>query len=259
MKYHILPSNLFIKNRVKFYAQLLPNSLAVFNSNDIYPVSADSTLPFKQHSDIFYLSGLDQEESIIVLFPNATRAEHREIAFVKETNEHIAVWEGHKYTKEEVTAISGIQTVYWLSEFEAIFKQLAAQASAIYLNTNEHARNTAITETREDRFVKKCKIDFPKHQFEKSNPILHRIRSVKESTEIALIQHACTITEKGFRRILPFVKPNVMEYEIEAEFIYEFIKNRSRGFAYTPIIASGKNATILQNMENRQEMYWKHC
>ncbi len=252
MKYTRINPLLFIKNRIKFISHLKSNSLAVFNSNDIYPVSADSTLPFKQHSDILYLSGIDQEESILLLFPDAKEQAEREILFVKETNEHIAVWEGHKLTKTEATQTSGIQTIYWISEFEVVFKRLLTEAKHIYLNSNEHPRHTTETETREDRFIKNNTALFSKHSIEKSNPILHQIRSVKEPEEIALIQHACNITEKGFRRILPFVKPNITEYEIEAEFIHEFIRNRSRGFAYTPIIASGKNATILHYTENNQ-------
>lgn len=252
MKYDQISPQLFVKNRAKFIAHLKPNSLAIFNSNDIYPVSADSTLPFKQHSDILYLSGIDQEESILLLFPEAKNKTDREILFIKETNEHIAVWEGRKFTKTEATQTSGIETVYWISEFEAIFKRLLSEAKHIYLNSNEHPRHTTETETREDRFIKNSMSLFSNLTIEKSNSILHQIRAVKEPEEIALIQHACNITEKGFRRILSFVKPNVTEYEIEAEFIHEFIHNRSRGFAYTPIIASGKNTTVLHYIENNQ-------
>lgn len=252
MKYLPLDSQLFVKNRKKFCTQLKPNSLAVFNSNDIYPVSADSTLPFQQHSDILYLSGIDQEESILVVFPDAEDPKHREILFMKETNEHIAIWEGHKFTKEEATKLSGIQTVYWLQDFEEVLKILLDQAQNIYLNTNEHPRHATETETREDRFIKNHTELFKGLNIEKSNPILHQIRAIKEPEEIKTIQHACNITEKGFRRVLPFVKSGVAEYEIEAEFIHEFIRNRSKGFAYTPIIASGLNATVLHYIENNQ-------
>ncbi|MGV8994683.1 MAG: aminopeptidase P family protein [Flavobacterium sp.] len=253
MKYTPIDRNLFIKNRKKFVAQMKKNSIAVFNSNDIYPVSADSTLPFAQHRDIFYLSGVDQEESILLLFPDAPYEHQREILFLKETSELIAIWEGEKLTKEKAFETSGIKTVIWLQDFPKTLKELMSFADTIYINTNEHYRATIETETREARFVKWWKEQYPAHQVAKSNPILQRLRSVKEQEELDLIQHACNITEKGFRRILPFVKPGVTEYEIEAEFIHEFIRNRSKGFAYTPIIASGNNANVLHYIENNQE------
>ncbi|MDA9252873.1 Xaa-Pro aminopeptidase [Flavobacteriaceae bacterium] len=253
MKYQAIPNTLFIKNRQKFTAQMISGSLAVFNSNDIYPVSADSTLPFAQHSDILYLSGADQEESILLLFPDALNPAHREILFVRETNEHIAVWEGAKYTKEKATAISGIQTIMWLSEFDKVFFDLMTEAHTIYFNTNEHYRQAVETQTREDRFIAKCKAQFPAHQWQKSQPILQEIRGVKEAEEIAQMQAACNITGKGIRRLLGFIKPGVWEYEIEAELLHEFVRNRSKGFAYTPIIASGANANVLHYIENNQQ------
>lgn len=231
-----------------------PQSIAVFNSNDIYPVSADSTLPFKQHRDIFYLSGADQEETILLLFPDAMDKKHREILFVRETNAHIAVWEGAKLTKEQATGVSGIETVYWLTDFDKVFFDLMTEADTVYFNTNEHYRQAVETQTREDRFIEKCKKDFPAHQWAKSNPILQQIRGVKEPEEIALMQGACNITEKGFRRILGFTKPGVWEYEMEAEYLHEFVRNRSRGFAYTPIIAGGNNANVLHYIENNQQV-----
>jgi Xaa-Pro aminopeptidase len=214
---------------------MLTDSLAIFNSNDIYPISADSAFSFKQHSDIFYLSGIDQEESVLLIHKNV-QGKISEVLFVKKTNEHIAVWEGHKLTQAEAQKISGINQVYWLLEFETQLKQYVSESKNLYINTNEHARNSAVTETREDRFIKKLQQEYPNHTYQKSNPLLHQIRAVKEIEEIELIQQACIITEKGFRRILPFVKPDVWEYEIEAEFIHEFIKNRSNGFAYTPLL-----------------------
>ena len=253
MKYHPIDRNLFIKNRKNFASQMKPNSLAVFNSNDIYPVSADSTLPFAQHRDIFYLSGVDQEESILVIFPDCPKEKHREILFLKETNDHIAVWEGEKLTKEKALEVSGIKTVYWLSEFDRVFAELMAQSEIVYFNTNEHYRANVETETREDRFIKKTKAKYPAHNWAKSNPILQRLRSVKDEIEIDLMQKACEITEKGFRRVLDFVKPGVWEYEIEAEYMHEFLRNRSKGFAYTPIVASGNNANVLHYIENNQQ------
>jgi Xaa-Pro aminopeptidase len=234
-------------------AQMKPRSVAVFNSNDIYPISADSTLPFEQHRDIFYLSGIDQEESILLLFPDAPDESQKQMLFLKETNEHIAVWEGEKLTKKAAFEISGIKTVHWLHDFEKVLSEMMGYSETMYINTNEHYRAIVETETREARFIKKWKSDYPAHQVAKSNPILQRLRSVKESEELDLIQKACDITEKGFRRILPFVQPNIMEYEIEAELIHEFIRHRSKGFAYTPIIASGINNTVLHYIQNNQQ------
>jgi Xaa-Pro aminopeptidase len=254
MKYFQIDSNLFVKNRKKFMAQMRPKSIAVFNSNDVYPIGADSTLPFEQDRDLFYLSGADQEESILLLFPDAMDPKHREILFVRETNDHIAVWEGEKLTKEKATEVSGIETVYWLTDFDKIFFDLMTEADTIYFNTNEHYRQAVETQTREDRFIEKCKKEYPAHQWAKSNPILQNIRGVKEPEEIELMQKACDITEKGFRRILQFIEPGVWEHEIEAEFLHEFVRNRSKGFAYSPIIASGNNANVLHYLENNQEV-----
>lgn len=253
MKYHQIDRDLFIKNRAKFISKMNPNSVAVFNSNDIYPVSADSTLPFAQHRDILYLSGVDQEESVLLLFPDAPYEHLKEILFLKETNEHIAIWEGEKLTKDRAFEVSGIKSVIWLHDFHKTLKEVMTYAETMYINTNEHYRAVIETETREARFINWWKATYPAHKVEKSNPILQRIRSIKESEEIDLIQKACDITEKGYRRVLNFVKPNVMEYEIEAEFAHEFIRNRSKGFAYTPIIASGNNANVLHYIENNQQ------
>ena len=250
MKYFPINNQLFVNNRARFISQLEENSLAVFNSNDIYNTGADSTLPFVQHRDIFHLSGVDQEESILLIFPNSSNEEHREILFLKETNEHIAVWEGEKLTKEKAFEVSGIKTVYWLNQFETIFNQLVIESDQVYLNSNEHLRSNTEMETREDRFVKKFKKDYPQHSIKRSAPIMHNIRSKKDPIEIELMQEACNITEKGFRRILKFIKPGVNEFEIEAELMHEFIRNRSKGFAYTPIIGSGSAACVLHYIEN---------
>ena len=252
MKYHPIDSALFVKNRANFMAQMKASSLAVFNSNDIYPISADSTMPFQQHRDIYYLSGVDQEESILVMFPDCPNKKHREILFLKETNDHIAIWEGEKLTKKRAFEVSGIKTVYWLQDLNKVMAELMAQSDTVHINTNEHYRASIETETREDRFTKWLLNKYPAHKVEKSNPILQRLRSIKDSIELDLLQKACNITEKGMRRVLKFVKPGVAEYEIEAEFIHEFLKNRSKGFAYTPIIASGNNANVLHYIENNQ-------
>ncbi len=253
MKYHRINRDLFIYNRKRFTERMSGHALAIFNSNDIFPISADSTMPFQQHRDIFHLSGVDQEESVLVLFPTSRNEQHREVLFLRETNEHIAVWEGEKLTKEAAFDVSGIKTVYWLSQMDTILKQMMADADTVYINTNEHLRASTEVETREDRFTKKFLAQYPAHQVRKSAPIMHEIRSVKHEIELELMQMACDITEKGVRRLLKFIKPGVWEYEIEAELMHEFLRNRSRGFAYTPIVASGKNANVLHYIENNMQ------
>ena len=255
MKYDKINSELFIKNRKNFVAKMKPNSIAFFNSNDIYPVSADSTLPFEQQRDIFYLSGVDQEESVLMLTTNSQNTKHKEVLFLKETSPHIAIWEGPKLDKEEAYETSGIETVLWLDEMEKTIEEAMLSCETIYYNHNEHYRAKVEVETREERFNKWIENKFKNKKKERSNPILQRLRSIKDPVEIELIQRACDITEKGFRRVLDFVRDGVWEYEIEAEFIHEFLKNRSKKFAYTPIIASGNNANILHYIENNKQCH----
>ena len=253
MRYQPIPTSFYSNTRNAFMQAMKPNSIAIFNSNDIYPVSADSVLPFEQQRDIFYLTGVDQEKSILLLFPDAVDPKMREILFVRETNDHIAVWEGAKLSKSQATNRSGIETIFWLQDFDRILDQLSAFNETFYFNTNEHYRQAVETQTREDRFIKKCKELYPAHGVAKSNPILQKLRAVKTAEEIDQIQTACNITEKGFRRLLDFVKPGIWEYEIEAELCHEFLRNRSKGFAYTPIIASGNSANVLHYTENKAQ------
>ncbi|MBL4624627.1 MAG: aminopeptidase P family protein [Flavobacteriales bacterium] len=253
MKYLPIDNQLFIHNRKRFTSQLQPNSMAIFNSNDIVTTSADSTMAFVQHRDIFHLSGVDQEESVLVVFPDCKDEKHREILFLKETNEHIAVWEGEKLTKETAYQTAGIKTVYWIDQFKTILKTLMSETQNVYVNTNEHQRANTEAETREDRFVSWCKKEYPAHNYWRSAPIMHDIRSIKQQVELDLMQTACDITEKTFRRVLQFVKPGVWEYEIEAECMHEFLRNRSKGFAYTPIIGSGYSACVLHYIENNKQ------
>jgi Xaa-Pro aminopeptidase len=234
---------------------MVANTLAVFNSNDIFPISADSTMPFQQHRDILHLSGVDQEESILVLFPDSSNDKHKEVLFLKETSELIAIWEGEKLDKKNAFEVSGIRTVYWLQDFPTIFKQMMAETTGIYLNKNEHLRANTEVETREDRFIKKVKSDYPAHACYKSAPIMHQIRAIKDSIEIEAMQRACDITKAGINRLLKFVKPGVWEHHIEAELVHEFLMNSSKGFAYTPIVASGKNACVLHYIENNKECF----
>ncbi len=253
MKYQAIDSALFIENRKKFRNLLKPNSLAVFISNDIMPTNADGSMGFRQNSDLFYLCGIDQEETMLVIFPDVKDGRHKEILFVKETSELIAIWDGAKLNKVEAARASGIDHVYWFQDFDRIMKPLFFQAEHIYLNSNEHTRASIPTQSAQDRLNKELMAKYPLHKYERSAPIMQKIRAVKSTQELELIQQACDITEKGFRRALSFIKPGVWEYEIEAEFIHEFIRNRSQGFAYGPIVASGKNACVLHYVENNMQ------
>ncbi len=253
MKYEPIDNKLFIGNRERFAECLKPGSIAVFNSNDVMPASADGTRSFIQNTDIFYMSGIDQEESLLVIFPDAVEEKHREILFIRETNDEIAVWHGRKITREEAKTISGVGTVYWTSEFEKIFRPLVLQAERIYLNTNEHERADVAVETRDARFLKWCMAAFPLHKYERIAPVMHSLRAIKSPVEIDLIRRACGITNKTFRRLLGFIKPGIWEFEVEAEIYHEFIRNRSRGPAFESIIASGPNSCILHHVKNDRQ------
>ena len=252
MKYFPITNTLFVKNRKHFIENMLDNSVAFFNSNDSYPVSADTTLPFEQHRDLFYLSGVNQEETILLIYKNNDSI-YQEILFLTKPNDLLTHWEGERLNEEKAYTISGIKTVYWLDQLNDVIKKIMQNVKVLYLNKNEHYRAKVETETREKRFNDWIKKEYPSKNVKGSNPILQKLRSVKSSLEIELIQKACDITEKGFRRILNFVKPGVWEYEIEAEFSHEFLRNRSKKFAYSPIIASGKNSTILHYIENNNQ------
>ena len=252
MKYEQIDKKLFIENRKLFSAKLKQNTLAIFNANDIMPTNADGTMPFRQNNDLFWLCGVDQEESVLVIFPNHSDNNMREILFLKETNKEIAIWEGAKLTKEEAYSTSGIQTVFWLSELESKLAELIAKADEIYLNKNIHSRSASEVQTRDDRFRIMIKEKFSAKNIIETAPIMHELRYIKSEIEIALMQTACNITEKGVRRILPFIKAGVMEYEIEAKLMHEFLINRSAGFAYQPIIASGIDSCVLHYIDNNK-------
>ncbi|MEN9640169.1 MAG: hypothetical protein RLZZ262_2038 [Bacteroidota bacterium] len=250
MRYTPLSKNFYTQARQRFSSQLKPGCLAIFCSNDTYPTGADGHLPFKQASDIFYYTGVDQEESILVVFPQATNPAHREILFLKETSELIAIWEGAKLTKEQARERTGVSTIIWLKDFERTLRTLLAEAEGVYLNDNPHMRASVEVETREMRFSKWFRKEFPHYTIHRSAPIGYALRSVKHQEEIDQLQKAIDITRAGFERTLGFVKPGVMEYEIEAEYMHEFLRRGSRGFAYTPIIASGSSACVLHYIEN---------
>ena len=253
MKYTNIDSALFIKNRQLFSEKILENSTSIFNSNDIMPTNADGTMPFRQNNDLFWLSGIDQEESVLVVSPHHPNPLMREVLFLKETNEHIAIWEGPKLTKEHACNNSGIKTIFWLSELDETLNRIIAQTENIYLNKNMHSRSASQVETRDDRFRTMISIKYPEKEIKEVAPIMHELRSIKSHVEIDLIQKACNITEKGVRRILPLIKPGIMEYEIEAELMHEFLINRSKGFAYQPIIGSGINSCVLHYIENNKK------
>lgn len=250
MKYNPLPKELYQRNRSKFASKLSKKSVAIFNSNDTMPTNADGTMRFRQNNDLFYLTGIDQEETILLLAPDCPNPAMREVLFLRETSELITIWEGHKYTKEEAEEASGIKNIQWLENFDQVLNTVVALSERIYLNTNEHLRAGIVVETRDARFIKSCKEKYPLHGYDRSAPIMHELRGEKEQEEIDQLQIACDITEKGFRRILSFVKPGVTEFEIEAEYLHEFVRNRSKGFAYEPIIASGSSACVLHYVEN---------
>ena len=250
MRYDKIDPELFVSNREKLRSMLKPRSIAILEANDIMPTNADGTMPFMQNTDLFYLTGVNQEETALVLFPDAHEEKDREILFVKETSELIAVWEGAKLTKEEATEVSGIKHVEWTDSFQTHLHRLIPQADHIYLTTNEHLRAATVVETRNDRFIKDCKARYPLHAYERLAPLMHRLRITKHPIELAMLQKAIDITEAGFRRILKFVKPGVGEWEVEAEYLHEFVRQRSRGFAYSPIVGSGKNACVLHYVEN---------
>jgi Xaa-Pro aminopeptidase len=248
MRYRNINPSLFKSNRSELFKLLSNNSIAVFNSNDLMPKNADQLMSFKQNSDMFYLSGIDQEETILVLMKYDERME--EILFVRETNDAIKIWEGEKISQEQAKNISGINKVFWNTEFESMLPSLINRVKTIYLNSNEHPRANVVVETRDARFKKWIQSKYPDYVYKKSATLLHNIRSIKKSEEINLIQHACDITKKGVERVCRHLKPGVFEYEIQAEIIHEFLLNNSRGFAYDPIIASGKNACILHYDSN---------
>jgi len=244
-----IPQEMFVENRRRFTALMQPKSLAVFHSSDEMPRSGDSTLPFRQNPDLFYLTGIDQEESFLLLYPDSPRTEYREVLFLKRTNEHIAVWEGHKYTQDEAKKISGVQTVLWNDEFETVLNLLMVYADTAYINLNENDRAAWKVPYRDLRFVNELKERFPLHKFERAGRLMSQLREIKSKFEIDVIRQACGITEKALRRVFRYMKPGVMEYEIEAEITHEFIRNRA-GHAYYPIIASGKNACVLHYVDN---------
>ncbi|MDD5570667.1 MAG: aminopeptidase P N-terminal domain-containing protein [Bacteroidales bacterium] len=253
MKYLPINNALFVSNRKKFIKNLKPNSVAILNANDEFPRNGDQDFPFRQNSDFFYLTGIDQEKSILLIAPDCPNAKYKEVLFLVETNDYIKVWYGPKFTKEEATVASGIKNVQWLENFESVLKEVMSTAENVYLNTNENARYSNEVQYRDLRFAKSLKEKYPVHNYLRAAPIITSLRVKKSDVEIELIKKACEITGKAFRRVLGFVKPGVMEYEIEAEIAHEFIRNRASGNSFSPIVASGENACILHYVVNNKE------
>ena len=251
MRHKPIKNKLFSENRKRLTTLLAPKSLAVINANDLLPVNADATLVMHPNSDLFFLSGIEQEESILLIFPDAAEEKNREILFLREPNEHLKIWEGYKHTKEDARKISGIKNVQWLSEFPVTFRSLMLESDAAYLNSNEYKRANVEMETRDVRFIRQCQQDYPLHDFRRLAPLLHQLRVTKTDLELELLKEAIDITAKGFNRMLRFVKPGVTEYEVEAELAKEYIKRRGK-FAYPPIIAAGKNNCVLHYWQNDQ-------
>lgn len=252
MKYEKIDAKLFIENRNKFVSQMKPGSIAIFNSNYEYLWNGDATHKFKQNSDIFWLSGIDQEDSILVLFPDCPIPEFREALFLTQTNEHIAVWEGHKYTQEEATQASGIANVYWNNEFKSKLRPIINMAENVYLNLNENDRYAYKAPYKDLDFARELKNEYPLHNYVRAAPILQRLRAIKSEMELQQIRKAISISKKGFERILRFVKPGIMEYQVEAELIHEYLSNRANGHSFHPIVASGASACVLHYVENNR-------
>ncbi len=253
MRYIPLNNSIYKRNRLNFMDQMKGNCMAIFNSNDIYPVSADSELPFAQHRDMFHLAGIDQEETILILYPSSKDSKTREILFIRRSDEHTKIWEGEKLSKDLASKLSGIESIHFVEDFKNILHLITSKVDTFYINKNEHYRANSPVETREDRFISWLLKKYPAHNVAKSNPILQRLRSIKHIDEIDQIRKACQVTKKGFNRVLKFIKPDVWEYQIEAEFIHEFINNSSKGFAYSPIIASGQDNNVLHYVKNNKQ------
>lgn len=252
MKYLPIKNSLFTNNRKNFVSRTKPNSIAIFHANDEFPRSGDQAFMFKQNPDFFYLTGIDQEQSILVLYPDCPNKAYKEVLFLRQTNEHIAIWEGHKYTKEEAREASGIESIFWLNEYDTILHGIINYAENIYINTNENDRYAHTVPYRDYRMYEALKLKYPLHNYTRSAPILRDLRVIKSDIEIELTQKACDITRDAFVRVLKYTKPGLTEYEIEAEIIHEFIRQRATGHAYNPIIASGANAIVLHYNDNNQ-------
>ena len=253
MKYLPLNPGIFIQNRKRFVERMDKNSIAIFNSNDELPTNGDALHRFKQNSDLFWLTGIEQEDSMLVLFPDNSDAKYKEVLVLVRPNELKEKWDGHRLRKEEATAISGIETIVWLDSIEALLQGWIHLADTIYLNTNENDRQANWVPVRDYRYAELMKQRYPLHNYKRSAKILKELRAIKTALEVEVMQQAMDITDNTFRRLLKFIKPGVMEYEIEAEIMHSFLSQRATGQAYGSIIASGDRARVLHYVENSRE------
>lgn len=253
MRYEAIDSKLFIENRARFVSHMKPNSIALFVSSAVFPRNADADFYFRQDSELFWLTGIDQEETMLILYPDCPNPIYKEVLFTRETNEHIAVWEGHKFSKEEARAVSGIQQVNWNTDFKGLVNTLVKYADNIYLNSNENDRASNPVQTAQQRFVQEVQQQFPLHNYERSAKIMEYERSRKSAIEVALIQRAVNITAGAFHQVLKTVKPGMWEFEIEGIIMKEFLSNRANGYSFQPIIASGASACVLHYVSNDKQ------
>ncbi len=254
MRYQTIDPTLFVHNRRRFVREMDPNWMAVFHSNDLMPRNGDSFYPFRQNSDFFALSGIDQEECVLILYPDCKKEEYKEILFIRKTSPYLAVWEGKKYNKEEADKISGVKTVLWLDQLEPILQSLLYMSKGVYLNSNENDRFVSSVKSKDHRFALEMNEKYPLIQKKRAQPVLKSMAMIKHPIEVDLIFKACQITGDAFERVCSVVRPGIMEYEIEAEIIHEFIKNGAQGHAYLPIIASGSNSCILHYIKNESKL-----
>ena len=252
MKKQLLDSNVFKINRKKITSELLPQSVAFVNSNDELPRNGDQNYYFRQNSDLFYLTGINQEKTLLLFCPEHPNEKYREILFIRKADKKLETWQGHKLTKDEAKEISGVENIKWLGELENILTDLMFYSENVYLSTNENLGYKRFFNDRDFRFINKLKFQFPLHNYKRLSPIIIKHRLIKEPQEIKIIKQACKITKNALLRVLKFVKPGVKEYEIEAEITHEFIKNNAKCHAYQPIIASGKDSCILHYIYNNK-------
>jgi Xaa-Pro aminopeptidase len=253
MKHLPLNPEIFINNRKRFIKEMKPNSIAIFVSNDEVPSNGDALYHFKQNSDLYWLSGITQEDSMVILFPDNPDAKYREVLVLVRPNELKEKWDGKRLRREEATAISGIQTIVWLDTLDALLQTWIHLADNIYLDSNENDRKASLVRTRDYRFIDEMRSRYPLHNYVRAAAIMKELRSIKTPQEIEVVQQAIDITHKTFERLLRFIKPGVMEYEIEAEIFHSFLSQRSAGPAYGSIIASGDRARTLHYVTNNQE------
>jgi len=253
MKNLPLDPKIFIENRKRFIKGMKPNSIAIFNRNDEVSSNGDALYRFQQNTDLYWLCGIEQEDTMVILFPDAPEEKYKEVLVLVRPNEMKEKWDGKRLRAEEGKQISGIKTVVWLDSIDPLLQQWIHLADTIYLNTNENDRKANLLETRDYRYVKQMKERYPLHKYERSAKIMRELRAIKTPYEVEVVKKAIDITDKTFRRLLQFIKPGVMEYEIEAEIFHEFLRNRAKGEAYGSIIASGDRARTLHYVFNNEE------